>query len=146
MTPAELAAKLAGIEYPVRIPKEIEAEAKAAGLVIVFGASDDLMEFRGAIDDEVGAWGGATVRMDAEGPLPDFDDVMEYGVHRDGKDRLRNYFRREGASKTVDALWCAADDCSWTYRTDIPHATFEVMEDGEIYCRGIVFSLAALDE
>lgn len=144
MTPTELAATLTGIEYPVRIPKEIEAAARAAGLVIVFGASDDLMEFRGAIHDEVGAWNGATVRIDADGLVPDFDEIV--GIERDRKDRLRDYFRREGASKTIEALWCATDDCSWTYKTDIPHAVFVVKEDDDVYCRGIVFSLAALDE
>ena len=33
---------------------------------------------------------------------------------------------------------------AWTYMTDIPHATFDVMDDGELYCRGIVFALADL--
>jgi hypothetical protein len=36
------------------------------------------------------------------------------------------------------------DDTSWSYETDIPHATFDVLEDGEVYCRGIVFALADL--
>ena len=35
---------------------------------------------------------------------------------------------------------------SWSYLTDIPHKTFDIMEDGEIYCRGIVFSLDDLGE
>ena len=51
MTAAKLAEQLNGIEYPASISRDLEAQAKAAGLVIVFGASDDLMEFRGAIHD-----------------------------------------------------------------------------------------------
>lgn len=29
----------------------------------------------------------------------------------------------------------------WTYETDIPHETFVIYNDGEPYCRGIVFSV-----
>lgn len=38
----------------------------------------------------------------------------------------------------IDAIWCK-DEFSWTYKTNIPHATFEVYDGGEPYCRGIVF-------
>lgn len=31
---------------------------------------------------------------------------------------------------------------SWIYQTDIPHATFEIVEGDDPYCRGIVFALA----
>ena len=41
----------------------------------------------------------------------------------------------------LEAVWCDGDEYSWTYKTDIPHATFDVMEDGEKFCRGIVFSV-----
>ena len=43
MNAKELAEKLTGMEYPVRIPESLVAEAKANRLVIVYGASDDLM-------------------------------------------------------------------------------------------------------
>jgi len=46
--------------------------------------------------------------------------------------------------RAVDALWAKEDGYSWTYRTDIPHATFEIVEDGEPYCRGIVIDVADL--
>jgi hypothetical protein len=39
-------------------------------------------------------------------------------------------------------LWAEEGDYSWTYATEIPHATFEVIEDDGPYCRGIVFALA----
>lgn len=48
----ELAARLDGAEYPLRPSRELLAEAKAAGLVIVYGASDDLMEFDGAMKEQ----------------------------------------------------------------------------------------------
>ena len=42
-------------------------EFMQSGLVIAYGHSDDLLEFLGAINDEVGAWNGVTVYLDAEG-------------------------------------------------------------------------------
>lgn len=45
--------------------------------------------------------------------------------------------------RVIEAVWCPDEpDCSWAYKTDIPHVTFDVVEDGELYCRGIVFRLA----
>jgi hypothetical protein len=52
MTKEELAAILNDREYGAEIT-EIEAKlAKKDGLVVVFGHSDDCVEFRGAIEDE----------------------------------------------------------------------------------------------
>ncbi len=44
----------------------------------------------------------------------------------------------EDANKYIDAVWCEGE-YSWTYKTNIPHATFDIYEDGEKYCKGIVF-------
>ena len=139
MTPKELAEKLNGIEYPVSIPPLLLAEARAAGVVIVYGASDDLMEFDGAICDEVGCCSGGIAFLDAKGLLPDFEHLCEIS-HFDG---LRDYFSRFDGRQQVRAVW-ESEGYSWTYKTDIPHETFDVMEDGEKYCRGIVFALADL--
>jgi hypothetical protein len=137
MNAKELAENLTGIEYPCDIPTELTKEAKASGLVIVYGGSDDLMEFEGAIHDEVGAYGGTTVKVYSSGLLPDFEQISD---DKD-KDLLREYFLHENDAKEIEALWCNEGDYSWTYKTDIPHSTFEIVEDGEPYCRGIVFAL-----
>ena len=34
--------------------------------------------------------------------------------------------------------------CWWSYETDIPHETFNIYEDGEVWCVGIVFSVEDL--
>ena len=137
MTPTELAALLTGANYPIRLDGNLTAKAKAHGLVIVYGASDDLMEFEGAIYDEVGCYDGGTAKVDAKGLLPDRESIED-------DDTLRDYFAREPHAKTIEALWDNDTGYSWTYRTDIPHATFEVIEGGEPYCLGIVFALADL--
>ena len=137
MDAKSLSAQLTGMEYPVRISDGLVREARAAGLVIVYGASDDLMEFEGAINDEIGACDGAEAWIDGEGIVPDFDSL-----DKDDKKALKAYFDRESKGWKIEALWCAEEDYSFTYRTEIPHETFEVVEDGEQYCRGIVFRLA----
>lgn len=42
--------------------------------------------------------------------------------------------------KYIDAVWCEGD-FTWTYNTNIPHATFDIFDDEEKYCKGIVFEL-----
>ena len=130
-----LAGLLTGREYLSEMFKEEEQQAKAAGLIVIFGASDDLMEFRGFVDDEIGAPTDALI--DAKGLLPNRDSI-------DDDASLKDFFAREPLARTVEALWCAEDGYSWTYRTDVPHATFEIAEDGEPYCRGIVIDVADL--
>ncbi|CAM3899349.1 hypothetical protein CCOS865_02166 [Pseudomonas reidholzensis] len=135
MTKEELAAQLNGLEYPTRIPGTLIIAAQSAGLVILCGASDDLMEFYGARREEIGCYDGGMAFVDADGVLPDRDCV-------DGDEEVAEYVHRQKSAKTIEALWSKEDGYSWTYKTDIPHATFEVVEDGAPYCRGIVFALA----
>ena len=138
MEAKELAAKLNGCEYGDEIDPALEREAKTHGLVVAFGASDDLMEFRGAIHDEIGCYGGEDVFVDDKGLLESFDDVRD----RASKEKLREWFQREPRARKIEAIWDDDDGYSWCYATEIPHAQFDVMEDGEKYCRGIVFRLA----
>ncbi len=124
----EFAEMLNGKEYgyPQFKPEEIQI-AKENGFVIVYGASDDLMEFDGAIYDEAGCFDGGEVWFNREGVV-DTPTIP--------KDRC------------IETLWC--DDCArderggiitWTYKTDIPHETFMIYDEGESYCRGIVFDV-----
>jgi hypothetical protein len=131
-----LAALLTGREYRHEITREEEAQAKAAGLVVAFGASDDLLELRGSIHDEAGAYDGGKVRVDKEGLIPSFEDV-----DRDDEEELRRYFKRENSGIEVEAAWEGEPGYSWIIKASIPHETFEIVEDGEPYCRGVVFHL-----
>lgn len=140
LTKEEAARHLDGSEYGKEGTPELFAAMNAAGLVAVFGASDDLMEFRGAIYDELGAWNGGTGYVTALGITENRCDNDRCPYHADELER----------AATIEALWeddaaragAGKDGPCWTYRTTIPHATFLVTEDGEPYCRGIVFALA----
>lgn len=100
------------------------------GIVVVFGYSDDNIEFRGVIDDELGCFDGGLFH------------VTKHGVISDDNYSGPNY---------IDARWFeeVTDDLgriSWTYETDIKHETFMLYDEGEPWCRGLVFSINNLVE
>lgn len=89
--------------------------------------SDDLMEFNGAICDEGGCFDGGRVYFDKD------------GVDQEGEER----------ANWIDARWCDGMNrdglpATWTYETEIPCERFDIWEDGEVYCVGLVFSIEDL--
>jgi len=133
MTPKEAALALHNNQYSLEGTPELFLRMKEHRLVAVFGASDDLMEFRGAICDEVGAYEGTTAHLDQTGLLVSECD--------EGDDCP--YFKKACAvAAKVDAVWCPEGrEISWVYETAIPHEKFLIMENDEVYCEGIVFLL-----
>lgn len=111
--------------YPQFTKDEIKI-AKENGFIIVYGASDDLMEFDGSLYEEAGCYDGGKV-----------------------------YFYKTGAgnedfpgSNCIEAVWCDKERTdsegnviAWTYKTDIPHETFMIYDGGEPYCEAIVFNI-----
>ena len=135
MNAKELAAKLNGREYLKEITADEATQAKIAGLVVVHGGSDDQIYFAGAICDEGYCYDGRKILFDAKGVLPSWDSASE------SEESAQEYFERKAKARTIEALWDNEPGYSWTYKTDIPHETFEIVEDGEPYCRGIVFNV-----
>ena len=122
LTHDDFAKKLNGRQYGNEITKEEIKEAKENGLVVVYGASDDLMDFVGAIDEEVDCDTGGYFRVTSKNLKVKKGDVTSKNkIYAD----LDN--RQKGAS--------------WCYDTEIHHSTFNIYEDGELYCIGIVFSI-----
>lgn len=143
MTKEELAAKINGREYGQELFPAEEQAARTAGLVVVFGASDDLMEFRGAIHDELGA--GSEEGKDAfivNGDIwsgPDCEDRFEGG--RGCKYAQAADVAAKARGQKITAYW-DRDGYSWVIEAlTIPHAIFDIVEGDEKFCRGIVFDL-----
>ena len=128
MTPQEAAEQLDGCEYGSVGSKELFTTMKAAGLVAIHGYSDDVVVLDGAISDE--AYPPALL-FDRRGLLAKACD----------DDRCPHEAARERGAVRVEAHWCATEAASWTYSTDLPHATFRVLEDEDVYCVGLVISL-----
>ena len=131
MNAKELAALLNGREYGKEITKDESVQARSYGLVVVHGASDDLMEFEGIIHDEIGCYNGGTAYLTSDGLLQ--NDCSD--------DECPHFAKIKEQAATIEAIW-DTDGYSWVYKTAIPHETFEIVEDGDKYCRGIVFALA----
>ena len=123
MTAKELAQTLNGRRYGHEIFRAEMREAAASGLVVVCGASDDLVNLYGAWREEVDAWLGATIFINADGIAP----------------RIHGRGSRKVAAQ-INAYW-RAGGVPWTFHTTILHETFDIFEDGELFCRGIVFSV-----
>lgn len=64
MTKEQLAARLNDRQYDDEITREEEQLAKENGLVVIFGASDDLCEMCGAIDDEFDCYEGGDIECE----------------------------------------------------------------------------------
>ena len=132
MTPTEAASILNGNEYRDEGTKGLFAEMKESGLVAVFGASDDLMEFRGAISDEVGCYDGGIAYLTPAGLLSNECE----------NDECPHFTKIKEKAATIEAMW-DSNGYSWQYETNIPNvARFIINEEGEPYCEGIVFKLS----
>ena len=136
MTKEQLAAMLGGRKYGSEITDEESACARRNGLVVVFGASDDLMKFEGAIYDEVGCYDGGEAFLTPDGLFESDCDNEDCPFAE----------REKMKCKTIEAVWCGKSGASWEYYTDIPHTTFNIYYGYDLYCVGIVFELSALKE
>ena len=58
-----VAEKLNGREYGHELDDHEAEQLESIGLVVAFGYSDDNVEFRGAIDEEVGVWEEETIHF-----------------------------------------------------------------------------------
>lgn len=89
----------------------------------------------GAIDDERRVWKRSTIYLDIEAhkildrcedDCPFFDNIKK-------------------TAPFIEAIWHDTREYSWTYETEIPHASFDIIDYERKYCRGIVFSWVDVD-
>lgn len=117
MNTKEWAEKLNNIEYPADEIWDMRKEFKEDGVVVVYGASDDLIEFEGAISDEGDCYNDEVFYLNKEGLTTSYSKNYVKVTHpHDG---------------TVQ----------FNYETNIPCEWFNVVEDGELYCKGFVFNI-----
>lgn len=125
ITKEQMAEMLNERVYRDEITKEEEQIAKENGLVVVFGASDDLMELRGVISDEF----GTEIFLTENGEIEYCDDNCEH------------YERAVKKAKKIKAIH---GKNGWVFETEIPFAEFDIFEDGQLYGKGIVFDIESL--
>jgi hypothetical protein len=130
ITEKGLAEMLNGRERNQELSNSDKKIACGNRLVVVYGASDDLCEFEGAISDEIGCYEGGEIYFTKEGKFPNKDELnilKEYIV-----DFNINHIKAVFAPKDSNA--------TWIYETNIPHSIFNIYDEGDLFCIGIVFS------
>ena len=154
----DLAQLLDGNEYRDELYNEyginVSDICKNNKWVIIYGASDDLIEFNGFIDDEDGAWDGALCKLVKPG---DFylknEDEETYKKSKNYKfvpisENELNIIKNNNYKDTcvVEQLWCPDDsEASWQVNVKgVPFARFNIMEDEELYCEAAVIDLSSL--
>jgi hypothetical protein len=145
MNKETLAELINGRSYRNEMNKQEELIAEESGLIVIFGASDDLIEFRGAIYDEIDAYDGTDFIIATPGTEISVDENEE--TYRKAKELEAVSIEERSSTKKnrFSALWSPEElECSWLIKTDLPHVSFNIMEDGELYCRGLIIEVAAL--
>ena len=154
----DLANLLDGNEYGDELRNEynlnVEEICKKNNWVVVFGYSDDNLELRGAIDDEIGAWEGITIKLVKPG---DFYLVDEYEeTYQKAKETMFTSIedsefeelKKDNYKGTcvIECLWCPEDsDASWQFNcAGAPSIRFNIMEEEELYAECLVIDLNCL--
>lgn len=157
LTKEDLAAQLDGCEYRNGIPTAIGQAAKKNNLLIITGASDDLIELHGAIHEEVGI---TDILLLTRNGIPESDCKAgeDCCYHR----RWLKAALKSGEAKTINIFWggesgretmepekyAALGEPTWCFETTMPYAGFSIFDtdgvDREFFCRGIVIDLSTV--
>lgn len=154
----DLANLLDGNEYRDELRNEynlnVEEICKKNNWVVVFGYSDDNLELRGVIDDEIGAWEGITIKLVKPG---DFYLVDEYEeTYQKAKETMfisienseLEELKKDNYKGTcvIECLWSPEDsDASWQFNcAGAPSVRFNIMEEEELYAECLVIDLNKL--
>lgn len=129
-----LASRLDGRQYTREITAAECLSAQQAGLVIVFGAGDDLLEFRGAILDELcGAIDGTRVYV--------IGDRVLCQEKFEAEKRVLERHGHNIKAIEVEAVWCPQDlNASWLIKAPNSHP-FNIYDGSELYCQGVIFAI-----
>lgn len=145
MTKEQLALLLDGNEYRDEMTKEQEQIAKENNLLVLFGSSDDNLEMRGAVYDEIGAWDGGEYALVLEGEM--YADGVEENTYHKAKGNfvlpLSDVNDNDDNPRLIRVDWCPADQprLSWRVTSNMPCDSFTICDEGEPYCQGIVIDL-----
>lgn len=147
MTPKTLAELLKNREYGCEINDGEAANAALNGLVVMYGAGDDTLEFRGAINGEVSAYQGTRVQIDSDGIIPMLDDIRDDYSN----EQMLEWAARCRHGVIVHARW-DCDNTAWSFIftknskcLDIG-VEFNINEDGEPFSTGVVFHISELSK
>jgi len=147
ITLKEFASMLHGRDCQPNLTENELLLAKTKGFVVVYGDSDDRVEFEGAIREE-----GHT------NPFAKDRSAGILALSKDGKllddesDLYAEYVKDN--RNIINVFYCEKDGFNWAFETDIPHETFITYDGGyneefvdfdDGFARCMVFELSALN-
>ena len=148
ITLKEFAAMLYGRDcQPDLTPDELLL-AQQKGFVVVYGESDDRVEFRGAIRAE-----GHTDPLIKDGHAGVLALSEDGELIDDESDLYAEYISHN--RNIIEVFYCRKDGLNWVFETDIPHETFLTYDGGydeeyadidDGFARCIVFEVSALKQ
>ena len=149
MTKEHLAELLDNRQYGDEINKEEEQVAKENNLLVVFGYSDDCVEFRGIIKEEFSV--DSIIIFGKKG------EILLINTDTDDVDSFENFdgvFKRCTKLEAVQVNDYATEPESyvtsdhgmngWEFKTDLPYAEFSIYEDDDLYGKGLVIDMSSL--
>lgn len=151
----DLAKLLDGNEYRDELVNQkgidVIGLCKQKGWIVVYGASDDLLEIDGALSDELGAWGGCVAKFYKKGEFyPEYGEEDTYhktsedsffSIDKNEQNRIKNDNEK---CLLIESVWDPNEiDASWQINCKgAPHVSFNVMEDEEVYCEALVIDIS----
>lgn len=108
------------------VPAALEA---VKGLVVVYAASDDLVEIEGAMTQEIGAFNG--VKLTAS--------------------KTQGFFETAADESDIEFRWCDDNSgdsvCPWSVICNLPHRKFDILDDeGYVSSVGVVLHIDDIPE
>ena len=108
------------------VPAALEA---VKGLVVVYAASDDLVEIEGAMTQEIGAFNG--VKLTAS--------------------KTQGFFETAADESDIEFRWCDDNSgdsvCPWSVICNLPHRKFDILDDeGYVASVGVVLHIDDIRE
>lgn len=99
------------------------------GLVVVYAASDDLVEIEGAMTQEIGAFNG--VKLTAS--------------------KTQGFFETAADESDIEFRWCDDNSgdsvCPWSVICNLPHRKFDILDDEGYVCSvGVVLHIDDIPE
>ena len=146
ITLKEFAAMIHGRDCQPNLTTDELLLAEQKGFVVVYGDSDDRVEFVGAIRAE--GYTNPLLKDNPAGVLV----LSEDGELLDEDSDLYTEYHRENRN-VINVFYCTKDGFNWVFESDIPHETFLTYDGGyneeyadfdDGFARCMVFELSAL--
>jgi len=146
ITLKEFAAMLHGRDCQPNLTPDELLLAEQKGFVVVYGDSDDRVEFVGAITAE-----GYTNPLAKDCPAGVLALSEDGRLLDDESDLYAEYIKEN--RNVINVFYCSKDGLNWVFETEIPHETFLTYDGGydeeyadldDGFARCIVFEASAL--